>query len=386
MAKDKSELNSEELAKRKTSYEKMVAGKAAKAKLRRETADGAMNPAPTQSQPAQSSIENTDVESQLPAPTENPASGIESSGMDIRMPVPDINKISPFGEEPKIEDHVTAGLKGNQSTSPPITDNPSTDATDTSGDTNIGGADIGSQAPPTPPSSDPFITDTGASQSNISDQPGQQPGNADGNTITKTQAERAFDEIIKNINYAMRHHVAGFLSVKPEKVGEFKKSHEDMQKYIRRLIDDYNRANTEALVLDDKDIEMLRDPAIACMQEAGFGMSNKDLLLLAIAQVAMRKIELMIKMMLNKKVVIAEMKELIANGVQEMQNARQSAQDILKEVQKEKEELGKKYAEMNDLFNNMKKASNNQHEIVIPSLRVDEMESNKIREESPVMA
>ncbi len=284
---------------------------------------------------------------QDPAPSSTPEETITQpptsaapSGEDVVMDVPDITQISSFASEPKIEAHVS-GSQPAQHTSPPITDD--------------------GNGPPPPPPDQPFSNEptqppfTGAGSSSSENPNGPQPGNAQGNTITPEQAAKTFDEAVRSINYGIRNQIGPFLAVKPEKYKEYKAAMDEMKAHIKRLIDDYNTRNTESLVLNQEDIDMLREPAIAVLQEEGLKMTNRQLLMAALIQVGLSKVRVIAQMFLNKKHVIAEMKMEIANGVAAMDHARQSAQDILNNVAIEKESLRKQREEMEILHAELQK-------------------------------
>lgn len=287
-----------------------------------------------------------------PAAQAQPAAG----GPDSIMEVPDINKISPFSVEPKIEDHVTNG-SSNASSPPKREGDEAKEDVKEPFDGDIGNRNIKDEIPK-PPSDDqePPV------------QPGQdpgtetQPGNKDGNTIKPEQAEKAFQQIVNSYNHAMITYVSRWLAVKPEKVKEFVKADQSIQEHIRKLVDEYNKKNSDLLVLTEEDIRILHDPAVAVLQEEGVKLSNKDLLLIAIGQVMLAKMEFIAKIIMSKKHVVAEMKDIMTTGVNEMNNAKRQANDILHEVSEREESIKKSTAEFNAVllrYEDMKKEMEN---------------------------
>ncbi len=286
------------------------------------------------------------------------------------MPVPDMAQVSPNRVEPKYEEHVlqsTQGAKPKDATSPPLQDGSApTQPIEPSFDGNIGGTNIyegpnsmppqGSAPPPMPDAGGGSGMPPGGGASPI--MPGEQdpggampqPGNPQGNTITREQAKKMFDEAVKKYNYFMKNQVGEWVAIKPGKIEELQSAPKAVKDEVEASILTYNNQNKEALILNAEDIGMLEEPAIAVLQEEGVALSNGQLLMIAAIQVGLKKIEVLVKIIYYSKAVKEQIREAVRNGVNEMRGIYNETTEVLNKAKQFATDQEKRFQKMEDDF------------------------------------
>ena len=202
----------------------------------------------------------------------------------------------PFARETIQRDYTDAGINSNKAASNTQA-NANTNASDKT-DPNI------NQSEPSPPSGDDFGSEP--SPPNPQDDPSYagefQPGGENGEqtspfNIPTGSANDLVDFGAQSLNYAI-----GIFG--PMLVGI--KIHKEFYNYSG-IVDDIkeqNDKNTERIKFDNEDIEMLRKPLVAMMQEKGIrGLTNGEQLLVALLLIASKKAKLVVEIRRENKIL-----------------------------------------------------------------------------------
>jgi len=260
-------------------------------------------------EPSESSSENNVPQEIVSAPTDAASTEpiiplVIDEGIPM-MPVPDIEKISPLLEEPRIPVHAAGGAQ--QTNSPPIIEGQQRDEIIDAPVSEPGMAPAAEGQPQQlpPPNPETFSQEP---QAII------QPTAAE---ASRADAEATFQQFVSMYNYNIENQLPLITDVKAptKELFALKQINPDSANGITTSIEKWNKANVENIMLSEGEIKQLHDPAVQVLQDTNTVFTAKDMLFLQLAQIGGNKIKHIIRMAMTRKAVKADIAAQIQSAI-----------------------------------------------------------------------